>query len=125
MTNCYVYYRIDPAHEAGARAALAEIIAAVEARVGIRGSTFAKVNEPFQIWLLAISRVLPVELSSVVLPLMVKVLAPSALVEPRFSLPAFRITPPAPVLFPSDATGDRSWRRPGVPAPRPARPGRA
>jgi len=50
VTDCYVYYRVDPAREAAARTALAALLADLDATHGIRGSAFRKVHEPL-LWM--------------------------------------------------------------------------
>jgi hypothetical protein len=50
VTDCYVYYRVDPAREAAARTALAVLLADLEATDGIHGRAFRKVQEPL-LWM--------------------------------------------------------------------------
>jgi hypothetical protein len=50
VTDCYVYYRVDPAREAAARTALAALLAELDATDGIRGRVFRKVHEPL-LWM--------------------------------------------------------------------------
>ena len=50
MTDCYVYYRVDPAREAAAHTALTALLAELAATHGIRGHAFRKVGEPL-LWM--------------------------------------------------------------------------
>ena len=48
--DCYVYYRVDSSREDPARAALAALLAELEATTGVRGAAFCKTNEPL-LWM--------------------------------------------------------------------------
>ena len=49
MTDCYVYYRIDAAHEAEARRALEAMLVALRA-AGVIGKVYRKTHEPL-LWM--------------------------------------------------------------------------
>lgn len=50
MTDCYVYYRIEPAHEAAAAAALSALLDELSVCDGVRGAVFRKLHEP-HLWM--------------------------------------------------------------------------
>ena len=50
MTDCYVYYRVEAAREAEARAALAAMLVDLATATGISGRIYRKVGEPL-LWM--------------------------------------------------------------------------
>ena len=45
LVNCYIYYRVSPAHVAAARKTVAAVLAALEERVGIAGRLLQQQEE--------------------------------------------------------------------------------
>ena len=50
MADCYIYYRIDAAHEAEARRALEAMLAALQSASGVIGKVYRKTQEPL-LWM--------------------------------------------------------------------------
>ncbi|HEX4524665.1 MAG TPA: DUF4936 family protein [Casimicrobiaceae bacterium] len=48
--HCYVYYRVDPARAAAARATIAAVLASIEERAGVTGRLLQRQDEPM-LWM--------------------------------------------------------------------------